>query len=120
MTIPIPKYVALAIIASFFFVEHGLSQCQPQLNYTVEKKSDGSYSVYLKPESTLTSLKIQIYDLLQGKVLEERNISQLEVADQEIFKNVPPSKYAILITVANCDKPKTLGGISGINIGIQD
>lgn len=117
---PIPKYLALFIIASFLSIGHALGQCEFKVQYSIEKKSESTYSIYLKSETTLASIKIQLYDLFQGKVLEEKEIYSLTTVGQEVFKNIAPSKYAIIIRMDNCDKPKTLGGKDGISIGIQD
>jgi hypothetical protein len=117
---PIPKYLTLCVIVSILCLEHAFGQCQFEVKYSVEKKSESAFSIYLQSETALASVKIQLYDLFQGKVLEEKEIYSLTTVAQEIFKNISPSKYAIIITMDNCDKPKTLGGIDGINIGIQD
>ena len=85
----------------------------------IEKQSERAYSVFLHSETTLTSIKIQLYDLLQGKILEEKQIDALTNMRKEVFKNIPPSRYSIIIRMDECDKPKTLGGINGISIGIQ-
>lgn len=117
---PIPKYLALCVIAPILCLQEAFGQCHHDVQYAIEEKSENSYSILLKSETTLTSIKIQLYDLFQGKILEEKEIHSLTIASQEIFMNIPPSRYAIIIRTDNCDKPKTLGGIEGISIGIQD
>ena len=117
---PIPKYLALFIIASFLCIKNGFGQCQFEVQYSVEKKSGSTYSISLESKTTLTSVKVQLYDLFQGKVLDEKEIYILATGGQEVFRNIPPSKYTIIIRMDGCDKPKTLGGINGISIGIKD
>jgi hypothetical protein len=117
---PIPIYLALCAIVPILCAQHGFGQCQYDVQFIVEEKSQNAYSIQLKSETPLTSIKIQLYDLFTGKVLEEKAIPSLTVVSQEVFQNVPPSKYAIIIRTDDCDKPKTLGGIKGISIGIQD
>ena len=120
MSRPIPKYLTLCAVVSILCLEHTFAQCHYDVQYAIEKQSDNAYSVLLKSETTLTSIKVQLYDLFQGKVLEEREIPSLTIVSQEVFQNIPPSRYAIIIRTDDCDKPKTLGGIAGISIGIQD
>ena len=117
---PIPKYLALCLIASFFSVDHALGQCDVDVQYSVQKTSGTSYSIFLKSASARTAdvMKVQLYDLLTGKVFQEKEISSLGSANQEIFQNVPPSRYSIIIRIEHCDKPKALGGVNGITIGI--
>lgn len=117
---PIPKYVALCVIVWTVCMGHAFGQCNYDVHYTIEEKSDSSFSILLKSEIPLNAVSVQLYDLFQGKVLQESRVSSLTSIIQEVFRNVPPSKYAIIIQTDNCDKAKTLGGIQGINIGIQD
>jgi hypothetical protein len=63
-------------------------------------------------------MKIQLYDLYTGKVIQEKEITSLGSANQEVFQHVPPSTYSIIIRIEHCEKPTTLGGVNGIAIGI--
>lgn len=117
---PIPKYLALCVIVWIVCIEHASGQCKFDVRYTIEEKADNSFSILLKSEIPLNSISVQLYDLFQGKVLEEKQIPSLTAVNQEVFTNVQPSKYAIIIQSESCDKPSTLGGIQGISIGIQD
>ncbi len=120
MRIPIPKYLALWLIASFLAIDIASAQCNPEVDYSVQKKSENSYSIYLKSPSASTTgvLKVRLYDLFTGKISQEKEIHSLGLSSQEVFQNVPPSKYSIIITLEHCEKPTTLGGINGINVGI--
>ncbi len=117
---PIPKYLALCLIASFLSIDYALGQCEVDVQYTIQKKSENGYSVLLKSASARTSdvMKVQLYDLFTGKIFQEKEISSLGTANQEIFQNVPPSRYSIIIRIEHCEKPTTLGGVYGITIGI--
>ena len=117
---PIPICLALCIIVLNLCVQHAFGQCASDVQYTIEEKSQNAYSIRLKSETTLTSVKIQLYDLFSGKVVDDKEIPSLTVVSQEVFRNVPPSKYTIIIRTDDCSKPKSLGGIKGISIGIQD
>lgn len=117
---PIPKCFALCAAVLILSIGPVFGQCEYDIQYTVEQKSQNAYSIFLKSESRLTSVTIQLYDLFSGKVLEEKQIAALTVSAHEVFSNVPPSKYAIIIRTDDCNKPKTLGGIKGISIGIKD
>lgn len=117
---PIPKYLFACIIVSLLSFEHTFAQCPAEIQYSLEKNQDNSFSIYLKAQATTPLLKIQLYDLFTGKVLAEKEINSLTTASREVFTNVPPSRYSIIIRAEHCEKPTTLGGIYGISIGIPD
>lgn len=117
---PIPKYLTLCLIASLLSIDYALGQCDVDVQYSVQKKSENTYSIFLKSASTRSAdgIKVQLYDLFTGKIFQEKQIASLSTASQEIFQNVPPSRYSIIIRVEHCEKPTTLGGVYGISIGI--
>lgn len=117
---PVPTYILACILLSFLCIEHAVAQCPPEVHYSLQKTSENTYSIFLKAETTTVAIKIQLYDLLKGKLLEEKEINSLGTINQQVFRNIPPSRYAIILRTQNCDKPKTLGGINGIGIGIPD
>lgn len=120
MRIPIPKYLTLWLFASFLSIDNVLGQCDIDVQYAIQKKSDNAYSISLKSTSTRTAdvIKVQLYDLITGKIFQQKEIASISVTSQEVFQNVPPSRYSIIIRFEHCEKPTTLGGIYGISIGI--
>src|SRR3546814_1647321 len=49
--------------------------CQIEIHYSTKKIGD-NFSIFLKANSALSSLKIQLYDLFQGKVIAEMEIGR--------------------------------------------
>jgi hypothetical protein len=103
----------------FFSLSSATAQCQLEVQYSVQKNGN-SYSLFLDSQTPTGSVKVQLYDLYQGKIIAEREISSLTIDPREVFRDIAPSKYALFVSAEGCDQPKTLGGLNGISIGIQD
>src|SRR5687768_6410335 len=101
------------------FSFNSAAQCDSKIEYSHKKRPDSGHALYLHSALPLNAVKVQLYDLYQGKVVEERVISALSSAETEAFKNIKPSVYTIYISINGCNKPITLGGINGIKIGVR-
>ena len=90
-------------------------QCDVKIEYSHEKKSALNFSVYLQSEINLKNVKVQLYDLYEGKIIKEGTINLTELRN-EVFKDVKPSLYYIYVTFEGCHR-KGLGGMSGFKLG---
>lgn len=117
MKVPIPGFRLTAVIALILCSKLSFGQCDARIDYSQRQKSKTDYSVYLKSDQVVSGLKVQLYDLIQGKVVQEKILASLTSGSQEVFTKVTPSTYTIFVTIDMCKKSKSLGGITGIKIG---
>jgi hypothetical protein len=78
--------------------------------------SGGGYSVYLSADNQIGPVTFKLYDLITGKVVNEKKLSGLSSAKQEVFTRVNASLYSIIVEIEGCKKNKSLGGNTGIDI----
>jgi hypothetical protein len=98
------------LIAPFF----SFGQCDIKIDYSF-KKSASAYKIYLNSNGSVNGVRVQLYDLNQGKIIAEKVIN-LQAKDIEVFTNVKSSVYTINLKIEGCDKKQSLGGLNGINI----
>ena len=94
-------------------------QCDLEFEHSVEAKDnspEGAIYVALKGDPSIYTFKL--YDLYQGKVIEEKVLSNLSKGSKTLlFDNVPASTYTIYVSRNGCDNHITLGGSLGIIVG---
>lgn len=106
------KFIIISIL-TIFIIPNSWSQCDSRIakdiSYEVQSISDGSKEINLKIKSGSENLKIQLYDLNEGKIVAE---AQFEIDDRykSAFKDVKPSVYAIYIWPNGCSKPLVYTG----------
>jgi hypothetical protein len=104
----------IACLAIFGLALPSLGQCDPEIKHSWKEKSPSEFSISLKSRD-ISSARVELYDLIQGKIIQEKEIRFTSV-EMEVFTKVPPSTYSINVRVDGCTKPKSLGGINGIHI----
>lgn len=111
------KYTLLCAIGCLFQLPNAFSQdCNFEFNYQTIKVSDNSFTFSVVPKSASGTFNFKLYDLIEGKVIaEKQSISGLTSQNIE-FKDVKPSTYTVYITKVGCRNSKTLGGIEGISL----
>ena len=92
-------------------------QCQMQFDYSIEKsvkkESDGKVFLILKEGSP--AFEFRLFDLYQDKVVQVKVVNSMRTGEKTlIFQNVPASSYLIHVYRKGCDKPFTIGKLSGI------
>ena len=105
------------IIASgFFLLSHSniKAQCNELFEYATSKSTDNQYVISVKCNVS-TNATVQLYDLNTGKIVKEKKVI-LTTSLQTLFTNVLPSTYSLLLKTEGCNKTKSLGGITGIDL----
>ena len=101
------KFIIISVF-TFFIIPNSWCQCDARivkaLSYRVQTISNGSKEISLKIGNGSETLKIQLYDLNEGKIVAE---TQLELGDsyKSVFRDVRPSVYAIYLWPNGCSKP---------------
>jgi hypothetical protein len=91
-------------------------QCQMQFEYNVEKgKKDGESKIYLTLKQSSPAFEFRLYDLYEDKVVQVKMLSSMRPGERTVvFQHVPASSYLIHVYKKGCDKPLTIGKLSGI------
>lgn len=95
------------------------AQCEFDFDHYIEKVNNSSLgTIYISLKGDPSSYTFQLYDLVQGKVIEEKVANNLSKGMKTLlFENVPSSTYTIYVRKKNCENHITLGGMGGIVVG---
>jgi hypothetical protein len=105
-----------ALLAFFAAVSSPVfSQCDAKISYQIKAKSQGLSEVIMKRDDNSQSVKIQLYDLNSGSVVDE---VQKFVGNEyvTVFDNVKPSIYAFYVWSPGCKKPTVISEKGGVSI----
>lgn len=105
------KVLAFCVLLFFqcSFSIDAFSQCDSKIEYKTDSKVKGVGELSLKSLDGSKDVRIQLYDLNSGKVVNEVKVkvdSQYKVA----FKNIQPSVYMLYVWALGCNKPTVIGG----------
>lgn len=96
---------AMSIVTAVAF-----AQCELNIEYRVES----SDTISIKSGETLSNVSVDLFDLRKGRVVATVESITLRKDDWTLlFKDVPPSAYALTVKFAECEK--VVGGL-GIHI----
>ena len=112
------KVLAFCVLLFFqcFISIDGFSQCNSKIDFKVESKGKGLEQIAIKSLDGAKDLKIQLYDLNLGKVVDETKMATNNTF-QVAFKNMKPSLYMLYVWLPGCTKPQVIdGGKQGILI----
>lgn len=93
----------------YLFISNSYAQCSLKTDYKIESKSNGSSILKMKSLEGSRQVKIQLYDLNVGKVVNEKNMVVNNIY-QTIFTEVKPSLYVFYVWLTGCNKPIVIGG----------
>jgi hypothetical protein len=112
VTVPI-----LLLLVGFATSAYAQDICASKIDVSVNEVSKSQFDIALKSSESIANAKVQLYDLYQGKVIQEKTV-QIGFGESEVvFTKVKPSRYTIVVKYDGCEKGKTLGGIGGITVG---
>lgn len=92
-------------------------QCKTEIEYSVREVTPSNFSIALQSSQSIKNVHVQLFDLYEGKVVQEKNIGDGMLMKREVFTGVKASLYIIYIRYDGCSKARSLGGIEGIKIG---
>lgn len=85
------------------------AQCTTKIEYRVDAKTKGLSMISIKSLETPSDIKIQLYDLNVGKVIDEKEMN-LNGNFALTFTDVKPSFYLFYIWLPGCAKPTVVSG----------
>jgi hypothetical protein len=91
--------------------------CKTEIEYSVRELTPSNFSIALQSSQSIKNVHVQLFDLYQGKVVQEKTIGDVTFSKREVFTGVKASLYIIYIKYDGCSKARSLGGIEGIKIG---
>jgi hypothetical protein len=105
------SHLKLLLFCSLFtlIVDNAFSQCTTKIDFRVEPDEKGSNSISIKSLDGPRSMKIQLYDLNEGKVVDEKE-TVFNDSYTLTFKNVRSSFYMFYLWLPNCKKPSVFSG----------
>jgi hypothetical protein len=107
----------LLLISLLCLSADSFGQCPIKFDYSVEKsvKNTSGGKIYLTLTEGSPAFEFRLFDLYQDKVVQVKSISSMKMGEKTlVFQNLPASSYLIHVYTKNCDKPITLGKLSGI------
>jgi hypothetical protein len=114
------KTLSLIAVAVIFFSTESIGQCNPSFDYSIESKTGSEYSLLLKKGDYSTArYTIQLYDLYQGKVIQEKSAPFSGDEKKVVFDKIKPSLYILYIKAEACKEVIVVGKKEGIKIGIN-
>ena len=107
------RYYRALILCLILFFQNQFStvyaQCSLKVDYKIESKLESSSVINMKSLERPMDVKIQLYDLNLGKVVNEKEIN-INNTYKVIFSDVTSSLYIFYIWIPACSKPLTVGG----------
>ncbi len=103
------------MIGCLFQLPNAFSQvCDFDFSYKTTKVNDSNFTISLIPNNAAGNFTFKLYDLIEGKVITEKQ-SIIGSTSQNIeFKEIKPSTYTVFIFKEGCKSNKTVGEIEGI------
>jgi hypothetical protein len=97
------------LIVQVLFITNSQAQCSLKVDYKIEPNPTGSSDVRIHSLEGTKNVKIQLYDLNSGQVIDQKE-SNLTGSFKTIFTNVKTSIYLLYIWLPGCNKPVVVGG----------
>jgi hypothetical protein len=97
------------LFSSGIFIANAQAPCSVKVDYLIESRSNGSKAINLKSAEIPKAVKVQLYDLNIGKVVNEREVT-IGTSFKSIFVDVKSSLYIVYIWLPGCTKPVVIGG----------
>jgi hypothetical protein len=104
-----PLAFCILLFLQLLFVD-AYSQCEAKIEYKILPRSKGLSDLTVKSIGNSKDLRIQLYDLNTGKIVDEQRTNATSNLNKPLFVNVKSSVYMFYIWVAGCNKPITFSG----------
>jgi len=101
-------FCALLVFQSLISID-SFSQCTAKLDYQVKSDGKGTSSINIKSLEGSSLMKIQLYDMNLGKVVDEKEI-RISTSFNIAFKDVKTSRYMFYIWLPGCKRPSAFSG----------
>lgn len=109
------KCILICVLGCLFQLPNAYSQvCDFDFRYQTTQIEDDNFVFSLTPNNASGNFTFKLYDLIEGKVIAEKQVTIGSKSQEIEFRDIKPSTYTVFIFKEGCKSNKTVGGIEGI------